>query len=340
MASATERVARGHGAIERRSYHFEEAGRSMEYAIFVPTGYRREAAAPVVILLHGLFSNPHQVIRYRGLTREAEKRGYIVVAPFGYSDRGWYGSLGWRNSNASPEHAGELSERDVLNVLAVVRRDFHVDSQRIYLMGHSMGGAGTLHLGASYPELWAALVPLSPPVLLAWDAMLEQVGRMLELPVMVVTGEKDNITPVQPVRELVAAMQELGMDCRYHEMQGSGHAAPALRPKLMAEIFDFFEACRRAVPAPQECTPPSAAEAGRRGWQPQHKQQERLEAEQEEEQRQPPSSGAKPSEDSPPHNGQSQVKFRQQGNRKWLRRTFTVLGHLQSGHLKLELAGW
>ncbi len=56
----------------------------------------------------------------------------------------------------------ELSEKDVMNVLALVRKEFKVDDRRIYLMGHSMGGAGALHLAVKYPDIWAAVGVMAP----------------------------------------------------------------------------------------------------------------------------------------------------------------------------------
>ena len=37
-----------------------------------------------------------------------------------------------------------------MNLLAMARKEFNVDERRTYLMGHSMGGAGTLYLGSKY----------------------------------------------------------------------------------------------------------------------------------------------------------------------------------------------
>jgi|TARA_B100000519_G_scaffold31327_1_gene21784 pimeloyl-ACP methyl ester carboxylesterase len=45
--------------------------------------------------------------------------------------------------------------------LELAQKEFNVDPQRTYLMGHSMGGSGTWHLGMKYPEKWAALSPLA-----------------------------------------------------------------------------------------------------------------------------------------------------------------------------------
>jgi hypothetical protein len=65
----------------------------MEYALFVPSTYDKEKT-PLVVTLHGLGGNPQQMIRSQDLTQQAEKYGYIVVAPMGYNSSGWYGSRG------------------------------------------------------------------------------------------------------------------------------------------------------------------------------------------------------------------------------------------------------
>ena len=43
-----------------------------------------------------------------------------------------------------------------MNVLALVRKEFNVDDQRIYLMGHSQGGGGARHLAEKYLDTWQA----------------------------------------------------------------------------------------------------------------------------------------------------------------------------------------
>src|SRR5262249_34347806 len=129
--------------IEKRSYEFKEAGKSIDYALFVPSTYTKDKKTPLVVALHGLGGNPQQMMRSKGLTDQAEKYGYIVVAPMGYNSSGWYGSRGpgkgfggKGKGGDAPENLGELSVKDVMNVLDLVRKDFTVDEKRIYLMGH------------------------------------------------------------------------------------------------------------------------------------------------------------------------------------------------------------
>src|SRR5262249_5204222 len=85
----------------------------------------------------------------------------------------------------APANLGELSEKDVMNVLEIVRKEFNVDEKRIYLIGHSMGGAGAYHLGTKYPDTWAGLGPIA-----AASGQPKNVDKLKNIPVIVVHGDK------------------------------------------------------------------------------------------------------------------------------------------------------
>jgi len=121
------------GSILRWTYNFQEAGKEMEYALYVSKNYDGTKDSPLIVALHGLYSSPRQILAYPGFTRRAEKYGCLLVAPMGYNTRGWYGSRGPAGGcRGDPENLGELSEKDVLNVLELVRREFKIDDRRIY----------------------------------------------------------------------------------------------------------------------------------------------------------------------------------------------------------------
>jgi poly(3-hydroxybutyrate) depolymerase len=69
--------------IQKKTYDFKEAGKEMEYALFVPSTYDKAKQAPLMVALHGLHSNPQQILRYPGLTDLAEKHGYIASPRWG-----------------------------------------------------------------------------------------------------------------------------------------------------------------------------------------------------------------------------------------------------------------
>ena len=221
------------GEIRRRTYRFEEADKEMEYALYVPTGYDKSKASPLIVALHGLWSNPQQIIRYPKFVPHAEKHGYIVVAPMGYNSRGWYGARGKGGGRGSdPENLGELSQKDVMNVLGLVRDEFNIDENRIYLLGHSMGGGGSLHLAIEYPDVWAAIAPIAPAV----PSDPERLKRARHIPAIVVQGDKDRL--VHGTRRWVEKMKELDVEHEYIEVEGGGHIRVAF--EHFPEIFAFF----------------------------------------------------------------------------------------------------
>lgn len=220
--------------IEKKTYEFKEAKKEMEYALFVPTTYDKAKKTPLIVALHGLGGNPLQFIRSRGLTDLAEKHGYIVVAPMGYNSGGWYGATPPFKSKDAPANLSELSEKDVMNVLEIVRKEYTIDADRMYLMGHSMGGGGTWHLGIKYPDLWAGLGPIAPAIF----RPATDVEKIKHIPVILVQGDKDVLCPVATARKWVEEMKKLNMTHEYIEVAGGDHGN-VVAPNF-PKMFEFF----------------------------------------------------------------------------------------------------
>jgi predicted peptidase len=100
-----------------------------------------------------------------------------------------------------------------------------------------MGGIGTWALGAKYPELWAALAPISG---YGSPGSLE---KMRAIPEIVVHGDADDVVPVSGSRAMVAEMKKLGVEVKYIEVPGGSHIN--VPGPNMAAIFDFFDAHRK-----------------------------------------------------------------------------------------------
>ncbi len=136
---------------------------------------------------------------------------------------------------SDPPNLRELSEKDVMNVLALVRGEFNVDASRIYLMGHSMGGAGTLHLAVKYPDIWAAVGPIAPA---AFELDPQSIAKVPRLPVVLVHGAADELVPVALGRQWAEVMKANGMTYEYHELPGVTHG-PVIND-AQPLIYEFF----------------------------------------------------------------------------------------------------
>ena len=227
--------------IQHRSYTFPGTGENIPYALFIPASYNESDPAPLVVSLHGLGRTYDWLMGYHGLLDEAEANGFVVVTPLGYIRRGWYGS---RPTDDSMD--AERSEQDVMNVLGLVRDELNIDDNRIYLWGHSMGGAGTYHIAARHPDMFAALGVAAPatPVGATADEVL---GKIKDIPIIVLQGDEDDLVPVDLTREWVSKMQELGMQHVYIEIEGGDHSLLISQDAVnMKKFTDFFEIVRKS----------------------------------------------------------------------------------------------
>ena len=207
------------------------------YALYLPARFDTSRRYPLVISLHGAGSN-HRVNLRRVLGRGNMLVGseavtarhfpaleYIVASPFAR------GSMGYRG----------LPEKDVYDVLADVKKRFPIDEDRVYLTGLSMGGGGTLWLGLTRPDVWAAIAPVcaaAPP------GIQELAGNALNLPVRMFHGEQDPAVPAASSRNWHKLFLELGVKAEYVEYPGVRHNSWDLAYKDAA-IFEWFAGRRR-----------------------------------------------------------------------------------------------
>jgi len=229
--AAQPRLTASQQRILECSYRLAEADADMPYALFVPSTYVPGKPSPLIVNLHGLNITPLMQMLFDGTTDLAERHGFIVVAPMGFSLSGWWGARGGNRSS-------ELSELDAMTLLKSIRERYAIDSDRIYLMGHSMGGAGTYHLGAKYNDIWAGIAPISGAGGIGDAAAAERYRSFVTL---LMHGEKDSIVPASGSRRAAALLQGAGAQHIYLEFPGKDHEFWIRRSaENMEKVFLFF----------------------------------------------------------------------------------------------------
>jgi poly(3-hydroxybutyrate) depolymerase len=226
----------------KRHYLLDPAKEIMPYRMYVPKAYTGAKAFPLIVALHGLGGTEDSFFESydKVLPPLAEQHGYIVAAPIGYRVDGFYGwGVGAQRMDAATQRMRELSEQDVMQVLQRVRQQYKIDENRIYLMGHSMGGIGTWAIGPKYPDIWAAIAPLSA------IGSPNTVERMRHIPEIIVHGDADPTVDVASSRTMVEKLKALGVEYKYIEVPGGLHS-DVVAPNLPA-VIEFFDAHKKAA---------------------------------------------------------------------------------------------
>ena len=230
--SMLDTLEAGNDPFAARRGEFKKAYRSkidstlQPYQVFVPAGYDKSKAFPLVIALHGMGGDENsyfQAYAQGAFKVEAEKHGYLVACPKGRKPASMY--------------IGD-AEKDVMDVIAEMRRDYNIDPDRIYLTGHSMGGYGTWSVAMNHPEVFAAIAPVS-----GGANNPAAMSKIAHLPQLVVHGDTDPTVPVERSRVMVAAGKKLGAEIKYIEVPGGDHGS-VVAPTFK-DVFEWFDTHRR-----------------------------------------------------------------------------------------------
>jgi pimeloyl-ACP methyl ester carboxylesterase len=134
----------GAGGAFAQEFHF--VGKNQPYGIFIPDVPRPHG---LQLALHGYSADHTSLVDsanplHQGLQDNiGTARDRIIVVPLGRGPAGWY---------------SDISERDVLDVLADVEANYWIDKEREFSGGYSMGGYGTLRFATTYPDRFAGYI--------------------------------------------------------------------------------------------------------------------------------------------------------------------------------------
>ncbi len=227
----------------------ERPGEKVPYRVYLPGGWKADAAAPMVVVLHGYAATAASPFDDAGgaLQREADRHGFVIVAPNGYNGMADYGAnlplpsaLPARAAPRAmtPQAESALAQADVLHVIDRAMADYRINPARVYVMGNSMGMTGVLHLARSFPEKWCAISASDGP---PWPGYpverLRSIGGVL-----FVHGGRDTLAKSADTQRLAARARAAGVRARMHLVPDGTHGDAWVR--YLPETFDFFAAHR------------------------------------------------------------------------------------------------
>jgi pimeloyl-ACP methyl ester carboxylesterase len=192
------------------------------FFLYLPKSYDATKAHPLLVIAHGgngsMDADYAKFAAQGGLRpwlKLAEQYGFIVVAPL--SERGWM----------------TIGDSIIQTVISKMQREFHLDPDRIYLTGHSMGGHLTYRSAIFMADRWAAVSPMSG----GYDYVENgQIFNMWNVPGYVTFGKKEPYKIDQFNRTMREWTKARGYPWTFMEKDG-GHEIFADELPKVAQFF-------------------------------------------------------------------------------------------------------
>jgi poly(3-hydroxybutyrate) depolymerase len=210
------------------------AGMTVDYKVVLPEGYDPAKTYPAVLVFGGGPQNMTTVDNTlnRNFRAEAEKRGYIVVAP------------------AAPN--GKLffmgGERIIPEFLKMILADYKIRDGKFHIAGPSNGGIASLHVAAAHPEYFLSVTAFPGYM---WEPSEEKLEAIENLCVYYYVGEHDPYRWHDEMEGEAEFLRSKGTLARYSVEKDQPHRIESLVGANAHRLFEGFEAaangCRSLI---------------------------------------------------------------------------------------------
>src|SRR5215813_4959442 len=201
---------------------------NVHYKVVLPNGYDPAKPYPAILALGGGPQTMNTVdnVLNRNLRTEAEKRGYIVVAPAAPDDQLFF----------------EEGARIFPEFLKLILADYKIEDGKFHIAGPSNGGIAAFHVAAKNPQYFLSVTAFPGYMWEPSNAKLQAISKMC---VFMYVGELDEYMWHGEMQKEAEFLRSKGTVARYTVEKGQPHRMETLAGTSASRLFDGFEETKK-----------------------------------------------------------------------------------------------
>jgi predicted esterase len=203
-------------------------GTTVRYKVVLPDGYNPAKAYPAILAFGGgpQTMNTVDSILDRNFRAEAEKRGYIVIAPAAPDDEVFF----------------EEGARIFPEFLKMIQADYKIQDNKFHIAGPSNGGIAAFHVAAANPQYFLSITAFPGYLWEPSPAKLQAISKMC---VFMYVGENDRYMWHGEMKKEAELLRSKGTVARYTVEKGQPHRLDTLAGANAERLFDGFEETKK-----------------------------------------------------------------------------------------------
>jgi predicted esterase len=207
----------------------KKVGRTtVRYKVVLPSGYDPAKTYPAVLVFGGgpQTMNTVDSVVNRYFRAEAEKRGYIVIAPAAPDDRLFF------------EDGGRIFPE----FLTMILKDYMIQDNKFHIAGPSNGGIAAFHVAAANPQYFLSVTAFPGYM---WEPSAAKLQAISKMCVFMYVGENDEYGWHSEMKKEAEFLRSTGTVARYTVEMGQPHRLETLAGANAGRLFDGFEETKK-----------------------------------------------------------------------------------------------
>ena len=204
------------------------AGTTVHYKVVLPNGYDSAKTYPAILAFGGgpQTMNTVDSVLERNFRAEAEKRGYIVIAPAAPDDQLFF----------------EGGARIFPEFLKAMLADYKIQGNKFHIAGPSNGGIAAFHVAAANPQYFLSVTAFPGYM---WEPTAAKLQAISKMCVYMYVGENDEYMWHPEMKKEVELLRSKGTVAHYIVEKGQPHRMETLAGANAGRLFDGFEETRK-----------------------------------------------------------------------------------------------